>query len=96
MIFGETPVDEAVGAILAHSMRAGNVALKKGRILSDTDIAALRDAGIESVVAARLEPGQESCALSILIRRLGGAHLRRHISDAKGPDQAAWRQTYQW
>ena len=57
MIFGEMPVAEAAGAILAHSLRAGTVVLKKGRLLSDADTAALRDSGIDTVVAARLEPG---------------------------------------
>lgn len=57
MIFGEIPVDDAAGAILAHSLRTEDLAFKKGRLLSDADVAALRDTGIDSVVAARLEAG---------------------------------------
>ncbi len=57
MKFGATPLDEAEGAILAHSVKAGARALKKGRTLSAADIAALRAAGKTSVIAARLEPG---------------------------------------
>jgi molybdenum cofactor cytidylyltransferase len=58
MKFGEISVGEAaVGAILAHSLRFGQTALKKGRVLSPEDIAALVAAGVEHVVGARLEPG---------------------------------------
>ncbi|RKQ73078.1 NTP transferase domain-containing protein [Oceanibaculum indicum] len=57
MIFGDTPLDEAEGAILAHSHRLPGKALKKGRVLTAEDIAALRAAGVSQVVAARLEPG---------------------------------------
>lgn len=57
MIFGDTPLDEAEGAILAHSRRLSGKALKKGRVLTAEDIAALREAGVGTVIAARLEPG---------------------------------------
>jgi len=54
--FGETPIDEATGAILAHSWRANGVNFSKGRVLSGEDVAKLKSAGISSVVAARLDP----------------------------------------
>jgi molybdenum cofactor cytidylyltransferase len=57
MKFGETPLVEAQGAILAHSVKIGTRALKKGRTISGEDIAALKAAGRTSVIAARLEPG---------------------------------------
>ena len=38
MRFGEVPVAEAEGAILAHSLRLGTTALKKARVLSRTDL----------------------------------------------------------
>ncbi|MEQ9814238.1 MAG: molybdopterin-binding/glycosyltransferase family 2 protein [Azospirillaceae bacterium] len=57
MNFGELPVAEAEGAILAHAVRAGDTLLKKGRVLDAGDIARLRAAGLRSVVAARLEEG---------------------------------------
>ena len=41
MRFGEVPVAEAAGAILAHSLRLGTVAFKKGRVLSRADVAAI-------------------------------------------------------
>ena len=57
MIFGRTPLDQAVGAILAHSVSAGGTRYKKGRRLSAEDVAALAEAGVTEVVAARLEGG---------------------------------------
>ncbi|HEX3974399.1 MAG TPA: molybdopterin-binding/glycosyltransferase family 2 protein [Stellaceae bacterium] len=57
MKFGETPLAEAQGAILAHSVKLGTRALKKGRTITGEDIAALKAAGKTSVIAARLEPG---------------------------------------
>jgi molybdenum cofactor cytidylyltransferase len=57
MKFGEVPVEEAAGAILVHSLRFGATALKKGRVLSAEDIAALAAAGVGEVTVVRLEPG---------------------------------------
>jgi molybdenum cofactor cytidylyltransferase len=57
MKFGDTPIDEAAGAILAHSWRASGVNFSKGRRLSAEDVAKLKAAGASSVVAARLEAG---------------------------------------
>ncbi len=58
MKFGPTPLAEAAGALLAHSVKAGKRTLKKGRLLSDADIETLAEAGIAEVVAVRLEPGE--------------------------------------
>ncbi len=57
MRFGPVPVAEAEGAILAHSVRLPDGVLKKGRLLSGDDIAALTSAGIDRVTVARLSPG---------------------------------------
>ncbi len=57
MIFGETPLDAAEGAILAHSVRLVDRVFKKGRVLGADDLAALRAAGLDTVMAARPEPG---------------------------------------
>jgi len=78
MIFGETPLAEAEGAILAHSLAVGKGRLKKGRTLSAADITALRSAGITSVIAARLEPGDvhEDAAATALAEALSGPGLK--------------------
>ena len=55
MKFGPIPVAEAAGGILAHTQKAGDHTLKKGRHLSDDDVAALAEARIETVTVARLE-----------------------------------------
>src|SRR5215218_10348492 len=57
MKFGEIPVGEATGAILAHSLKLGAMVLKKGRVLSAADVEAIAAAGLDRVVAARLDPG---------------------------------------
>jgi molybdenum cofactor cytidylyltransferase len=57
MKFGEVPVPEAEGAILAHSLKLGATALKKGRVLARADLDAIAAAGLQYIVAARLEPG---------------------------------------
>lgn len=60
MRFGDTPIGEAAGAVLAHSVRAGELKFAKGRVLSDADVDALRAAGVAAVVAARLDSGDIS------------------------------------
>jgi molybdenum cofactor cytidylyltransferase len=75
--FGPVPVDDAVGAILAHSQRVAGGTLRKGRVLAAEDVAALRDAGIVTVTVARLEPGdvREDEAAAAVSRALAGEHL---------------------
>ncbi|MGH7047698.1 MAG: NTP transferase domain-containing protein [Stellaceae bacterium] len=56
MKFGEVPVAEAAGAILAHSLRLGAIALKKARVLSPADLDLIAASGLDRLVVARLEP----------------------------------------
>ena len=78
MKFGAIPLDEAEGAILAHSVKLDRLALKKGRRLSRDDLAALRAAGAETVVAAKLEGGdvEEDEAARLVADAVAGANLR--------------------
>jgi molybdenum cofactor cytidylyltransferase len=55
--FGEVPLAAAAGAHLAHSLRFGSAALKKGRRLSAADLALIAAAGLDRIVVARLDPG---------------------------------------
>jgi molybdenum cofactor cytidylyltransferase len=55
MHFGMTPLELLEGAILAHSVKLDSLTMKKGRRLSAGDVAALREAGVDGAVAARLE-----------------------------------------
>src|SRR6201994_3572176 len=57
MRFGPVPLDEARGAIVAHSQRVGDRMIRKGSVLDEAAVVALREAGRESVIVARLEPG---------------------------------------
>jgi molybdenum cofactor cytidylyltransferase len=57
MIFGEIPVEAAAGAIAAHTVRAGGVVVKKGSPVTAEAAAALAAAGVATIVAVRLEPG---------------------------------------
>jgi molybdenum cofactor cytidylyltransferase len=57
MIFGPTPLDEARGAILAHTVRLKARVIKKGTVLGEDEVAALREDGRREVTAARLESG---------------------------------------
>lgn len=77
MRFGDTPLEQAEGAILAHSWRAPGKSLNKGRVLTAEDIATLRQAGVTSVVAARLEADDvpEDVAAARLAQALAGEGL---------------------
>ena len=77
MIFAAAPPAEAEDALLAHSVRLGKLAFKKGRRLSAADVAALREAGIAEITVARLEPGdvgEDEAARRIAVA-LAGAGL---------------------
>ncbi|TNE33399.1 MAG: 4-diphosphocytidyl-2C-methyl-D-erythritol kinase [Alphaproteobacteria bacterium] len=77
MIFGRLPIAEAEGAFLAHAVDAGEKRLlKKGHVLTSSDIENLVRAGTETVLAARLETGDmaEDDAAGALAKPLGGAN----------------------
>ncbi|MBT5240639.1 MAG: NTP transferase domain-containing protein [Rhodospirillaceae bacterium] len=57
MIFSEIPVDDAEGAILAHTTRSDGWTLKKGHRLTAEDCRLLSAAGITVLRAAKLEDG---------------------------------------
>ncbi|WP_340149751.1 molybdopterin-binding/glycosyltransferase family 2 protein [uncultured Sneathiella sp.] len=56
MIFGRIPIREAKGIILAHAVEiAPGKLLKKGHVLTQTDIKSIENNGVETVIGARLE-----------------------------------------
>ncbi|MFN4153598.1 MAG: molybdopterin-binding protein [Paracoccaceae bacterium] len=57
MIFAELPLDQAEGAVLAHSVMGAEARLRKGVVLGAGELAQLRAAGVSRVMVARLEPG---------------------------------------
>jgi molybdenum cofactor cytidylyltransferase len=75
MQFGEIGIDEAAGAILAHAHREGRINFAKGRRLSQVDVAALKAAGVKTVIAARLAPEdmhEDEAARTIAEAVMGG------------------------
>jgi len=77
MIFGKLPLSDALGAILAHSVRERGVSFSKGRPLSAKDIADLAAAGIEAVMVARLQAGDvgEDAAANALANAAAGKNV---------------------
>ena len=57
MKFGPTPLDEARGAVLAHTIRLPGQVIKKGTALQDSQLEALKAAHIREVIAASMQPG---------------------------------------
>ncbi len=77
MRFGPVPLDQAEGAVLAHSMPGrtpdgGRVRIAKGTILDAGHLASLRAHGAEEITVARLEAGDvpENEAAMALARAL--------------------------
>ena len=79
MIFGQVPLTQARGGILAHSLRVEDRVLRKGALIDSTAFALLRAAGYEEVTIARLEPGDmpEGDAAAHLGENLIGPGIRR-------------------
>jgi molybdenum cofactor cytidylyltransferase len=60
MKFGPVSPDEALGGTAVHSIRQGELVLRKGTLIGQKEIAALKAAGVTEIVVARLEPGDVS------------------------------------
>jgi molybdenum cofactor cytidylyltransferase len=74
MKFGPVAIADAVGCIAAHSVRAGDVIVKKGATITAQDVERLSAAGVAELVAVRFEPGDidENEAGERLARALAG------------------------
>lgn len=77
MKFGQVPVEEAIGAMAAHSVRAGEMVVKKGTLVTSKIAVCLKQAGVETLIAARLELGDiaEDEAASRLAHALAGSNV---------------------
>jgi molybdenum cofactor cytidylyltransferase len=78
MFFGPVPVREAAGGILGHSLSLGPERFRKGRLLSDSDVAALEKAGHATVYVAKLDADDvpEDEAARRIAHALAGPHAR--------------------
>lgn len=68
MRFGEVPLEEAQGAILAHSVPLPDGRLRKGCRLGQGELDRLRAAGVGEVTVARLDPDdvhEDAAALAV-------------------------------
>jgi molybdenum cofactor cytidylyltransferase len=77
MIFGEFPLAECEGLLLAHSLRLADGIFKKGRRLTGADFSMLAAAGITQVHGARLESGDldENASAGAVAARLCGSGI---------------------
>jgi len=77
MIFAQYKRVEALGVILAHTLRLDAATLKKGTELNAEHLALLEQAKVEFVTGVRLEPGDvdEDAAAEQIAKQLAGCHL---------------------
>ncbi|MFO0291807.1 MAG: NTP transferase domain-containing protein [Rhodospirillales bacterium] len=77
MKFGEMPLAEAEGALLAHGVSGEGFSFRKGRRLDRADIDALARSGRASIVAAHLEHDDvaEDEAATAVARAIAGGNL---------------------
>lgn len=78
MIFDRLPLHEANGTILAHAVDAGRLGLlKKGHVLNDDALVAIKSTGAETVLVAKLEAEDigEDLAAGEIAAPLAGAHV---------------------
>ena len=78
MKFGRFGLSDAAGVVLAHGLRVGGQAFRKGRVLSVADLALLEREGIGSVTGARIEATDvaEDAAALAAARALSGPGAR--------------------
>jgi molybdenum cofactor cytidylyltransferase len=77
MKFISVPVDEAIDAQLAYSIRTDGIVLKKGNRVSSGVLVQLKGAGIQNVMTVRLEPGDvdENEAALRVAQAVAGANV---------------------
>src|SRR5215471_5067894 len=81
MKFGPVAPGDAKGGIVVHSIRQGGLVLKKGSVVGDADIAALKAAGVKAIMVARVEPddvSEDAAAAQLAAAIAGeGVHVDR-------------------
>jgi molybdenum cofactor cytidylyltransferase len=78
MKFGAVPVKDALGATAVHSIRQGELVLKKGTKIGPEEVAALAQAGVKEIVVARTEAGDvtEDQAAADIAAAIAGPGVR--------------------
>ena len=81
MKFGAVAPRQALGGTAVHSIRQGDVVLKKGTLIGPAEVAALESAGIKNIVVAQLEAGDvsEDVAAADIAKKIAGpgVHIDR-------------------
>ena len=95
MKFGPVSPQDALGATAVHSIRQGDLVLKKGTLIGPKEVAALTMAGVTEIVVARVEPGdvpEDQAAADIAAATAGAGvrpdHATRERRLAAGPLKA--------
>jgi molybdenum cofactor cytidylyltransferase len=91
MIFDKFDSRDAAGVVLAHSINMNACKVKKGRLLGDKDVQALKIARVEYVWGARLQAGDvgENEAAQELARLMTGENTRARQAVAGRSDICA-------
>jgi len=78
MKFGPVAPADALGGTAVHSIRQGDLVLKKGTLIGPAEVAALKAAGVKEIVVARLEAGDvsEDQAASEIAAEVAGDAVR--------------------
>jgi molybdenum cofactor cytidylyltransferase len=78
MKFGAVPVKQALGATAVHSIRQGDLVLKKGTLIGAKEVAALTAAGVKEIVVAHSEAGDvpEDRAAADIAAAIAGPGVR--------------------
>ncbi len=78
MRFGSIKLSGAEGAVLAHAVKAGDLRLPKGHVLTSTDLAVLMQAGIDEIIVAQPDQGDllEDEAAARIAAAIAPDHLR--------------------
>jgi molybdenum cofactor cytidylyltransferase len=78
MKFGAVPTDQALDSTAVHSIRKGDLVLRKGTRIGASEVAALKAAGVTEIVVARLDPGDvsEDQAAADIAKALAGEAVR--------------------
>jgi hypothetical protein len=87
--FGQVPVEKAVGAVVAHSVRAGDAVVKKRTIISSEAATQLRQAGIDTIAAAQFEPRMRNERRGVPCSRGWAKHPVRNAMQRPGDQRVA-------
>lgn len=82
MKFGPVSPDDALGGTAVHTIRKGELVLKKGTVIEGSHVAALKAAGIPDIVVARLDAGDvsEDDAAAAIAEAAAGDGVRTDVA----------------